>query len=263
MPGDADGDGEEGGRLVNMVMKEINTIRGGEKAKSEDAEDVVSPYAGLEKSSVLQEAVNTFNNPQVVKLEPNKCCLLLTKLLYLLAQGEKFAENDMSNVFFAVTKLFQSQNTGLRRMTYLFIKEVAESTEPGSVIIVIQTLTKDISSNVDLYRANAIRVLCKIIEASFLGQIDRYIKEAVVDRNPLVAASALICGNQMAQEKEKMDVIKRWSSEVQEMVNNKAEMVQFQALALLYQIKSHDRLAVGRIIAQYQKASLKIGRAHV
>jgi hypothetical protein len=32
------------------------------------------------------------------------------------------------------------------------------------VIIVTQSLTKDMSSDVDLYRANAIRVLCRIID---------------------------------------------------------------------------------------------------
>jgi coatomer protein complex subunit gamma len=216
----------------------------------------VSPYAGLEKSSVLQEASATFNNPDVVKREPAKCCLLITKLLYLLAQGEAFVGRDAENVFFAVTKLFQSTNTALRRMTYLFIKEVAESTEPANVIIVIQSLTKDMNSNVDLYRANAIRVLCKIIDASILSQIDRYVKQAVVDRNALVSASALVCGNQMAMEPAKLDVVRRWVNEVQESVNSKSEMVQYQALSLLYQIKCHDRLAVGRILQQYSKQTL-------
>lgn len=244
---------KESNSLVSAVMKEFPSMR---KDKNEDLEDVVSPYAGLEKSSVLQEASAAFNDPQVVKLEASRCCVLITKLLYLLAIGEKFEGRDAESVFFAVTKLFQSTNTALRRMTYLFIKEVAESTEPENVIIVIQSLTKDMNSNVDLYRANAIRVLCKIIDASILGQIDRYIKEAVVDKNPLVSASSLICGNQMAYEPAKLEILKRWSNEVQEAVNSNEEMVQFHALALLYQVKKHDRLAVGRIISQYQKASL-------
>jgi len=243
--------------LVSSVMKEFNTFRNDkDKFKSEDEEAVVSPYAGLEKSAVLQEAGAAFNNPQVVKLEPNKCCLLITKLLYLLAQGEKFEGDDATLVFFAVTKLFQSNNTALRRMTYLFIKEVAESTDPENVIIVIQSLTKDMNSQVDLYRANAIRVLCKIIDASILGQIDRYIKQAVVDRSPLVSSSALICGNQMAEDLEKREVVRRWVNEVQESVNSSSDMVQYQAVALLYTIKSHDRLAIGRLVQQYCKNSL-------
>ncbi|GBG34466.1 Coatomer subunit gamma [Hondaea fermentalgiana] len=239
-------------------MSEVNSFGGKDKdkVKAEDEDAIPSPFVGVEKSQVLQEAGAAFNDPQVVKLSPSKCCLLITKLLFLLSQGETFEGRDAETVFFAVTKLFQSQNTALRRMTYLFIKEVAESTDPENVIIVIQSLTKDMNSDVDLYRANAIRVLCKIIDASILGQIERYIKQALVDRNPLVSASALICGNQMAVDSDKREVVRRWVNEVQESVNSRAEMVQYHALALLYASKSHDRLAIGRIVQQYSKGSL-------
>ena len=39
---------------------------------------------------------------------------------------------------------------------------------------------KDMNSKVDLYRSNAIRVLCSITDAGLLGQIERYLKQAVV-----------------------------------------------------------------------------------
>jgi vesicle coat complex subunit len=45
-------------------------------------------------------------------------------------------------VFFGVTKLFQSNHANLRRMMYLFIKEVAETCNPDDVIIVTSSLTK-------------------------------------------------------------------------------------------------------------------------
>jgi coatomer protein complex subunit gamma len=106
------------------------------------ADYYVSPFAGIEKSSVLQEASSSFNNPDVVKTQPQKCVSIITKLLFLLAQGEKFAGNEASDVFFAVTKLFQSQDLALRRMTYLFLKEVAEATLSEEIIIVTASLTK-------------------------------------------------------------------------------------------------------------------------
>ena len=52
----------------------------------------------------------------------------------------------------------------LRRMVYLFLKEVAESTDAAEVIIVVQSLCKDMNNNVDIYRSNAIRTLAKIID---------------------------------------------------------------------------------------------------
>lgn len=141
-------------------------------------------------------------------------------------------------------------------MTYLFIKEVAETTDTNDIIIVISSLTKDMNCNDDLYRANSIRVLCKIIDAPMLNQIERYIKQAVVDRNALVSTSALVSGNQMASaDPAKKETVRRWVNEVQEAVSSHSEMVQYHALALLYTIKSHDRLAIGRIVTQFTKST--------
>lgn len=112
---------------------------------------------GIEKGAVLQEA-RVFNDPQV---DPRRCSQVITKLLYLLNQGESFTkvssfllcgfafmfmENcicllilsrwslfhmqvEATEVFFSVTKLFQSKDTGLRRMVYLIIKELSPSSD--------------------------------------------------------------------------------------------------------------------------------------
>ena len=53
---------------------------------------------------------------------------------------------------------------------------------------------KDMNSPIDLYRANAIRVLCNITDAGLLGQIERYLKQAVVDKNAVVSSAALVSG---------------------------------------------------------------------
>ena len=47
---------------------------------------------------------------------------VLTKILYLLNQGETFAAKEATDVFFAMTKLFQSNDIILRRLVYLGIK---------------------------------------------------------------------------------------------------------------------------------------------
>lgn len=48
------------------------------------------------------------------------------------------------------------------------------------------------NSKVDLYRSNSIRVLCSIIDSQLLSQIERYLKQAVVDRSPVVASAVLV-----------------------------------------------------------------------
>lgn len=47
-----------------------------------------SPFYGIEKGAVLQEA-RVFNEPHV---DPRKCQQVITKLLYLLTQGESFTK---------------------------------------------------------------------------------------------------------------------------------------------------------------------------
>ena len=53
-------------------------------------------------------------------------------------------------------------------MTYLFIKEVAEKTSAEEVIIVVSTLLKDLNSDNELFRANSLRVLSRILDVLLL-----------------------------------------------------------------------------------------------
>jgi hypothetical protein len=64
------------------------------------------PFQDLEKGIVLQEK-HLFN---ATPINARKCSALITKLLYLLVQGEKFTRQEATDVFFAVTKLFQSKD---------------------------------------------------------------------------------------------------------------------------------------------------------
>lgn len=216
--------------------------------------DRESPYQYLEKAAVLQES-RIFHDATIVTQNPRKCCQMITKLLFLLVKGDSFSSNEVTEVFFGVTKLFQSDDVNLRRMMYLFIKEVAETCNPDDVIIVTSSLTKDMNTGQDLYRANSMRVLSKIIDATMLGAIERYLKQAIVDRNAFVASSALMAGMRLFITCP--EIVRRWINEVQEAVNSSSEMVQYHALSLLYKIKQHDRLAVSKTVQQLSKGSLR------
>ncbi|XP_010548052.1 PREDICTED: coatomer subunit gamma-like [Tarenaya hassleriana] len=219
--------------------------------KDDDHDDELeySPFMGIEKGAVLQEA-RVFNDPQ---LDPRRCSQVITKLLYLLNQGETFTKIEATEVFFAVTKLFQSKDTGLRRMVYLIIKELSPSAD--EVIIVTSSLMKDMNSKIDMYRANAIRVLCRIIDGTLLTQIERYLKQAIVDKNPVVASAALVSGIHLLQTNP--EIVKRWSNEVQEAIQSRAALVQFHALALLHQIRQNDRLAVSKLVVSLTRGSVR------
>uniref|UniRef100_A0A8C9EHR7 Clathrin/coatomer adaptor adaptin-like N-terminal domain-containing protein n=1 Tax=Pavo cristatus TaxID=9049 RepID=A0A8C9EHR7_PAVCR len=68
-----------------------------------------NPFQHLEKSAVLQEA-RVFNETPI---NPRKCAHILTKILYLINQGEHLGVMEATESFFAMTKLFQSNDVSL------------------------------------------------------------------------------------------------------------------------------------------------------
>jgi coatomer protein complex subunit gamma len=256
MAEDRENGGDRGPMGMSSMLKEVQELA--DKFKVEEDEQYVSPYAQLEKATVLQEA-RIFHDPTQVRENPRKCCTVIAQLLHLQNTGQFMSGAEATEVFFGVTKLFMSDDASLRRMVYLFIKEVAETCNPDDVIIVTSCLTKDMTCDVDLYRGNALRVLVRIVDAPMLGAIERYVKQAIVDSSGQVASSALVSASHLfTSSPECAAVVKRWISETTEAASSPNEMVQFHALQLLYQIKSHDRLGVSKLVTQYsQRNSLK------
>ncbi|CAH1784771.1 unnamed protein product [Owenia fusiformis] len=217
--------------------------------KKEEEEAGGNPFFNLEKTSVLQEA-RTFNDTPI---NPRKCCHILTKILYLLNQGEHIGTTEATETFFAMTKLFQSKDTTLRRMCYMVIKEMA--TISDDVIIVTSSLTKDMTGKEDQFRGPAIRALTKITDTTMLQSIERYMKQAIVDKNASVSSAALTSSLHLM--KTSHDVIKRWVNEAQEAVSSSDIMVQYHALGLLYHIRKNDKLAVTKLVSKFTRHSLK------
>ena len=247
----ADQGAVDGPMGMGSMLKEVQDLA--EKFKAEDDENYISPYAHLEKATVLQEA-RIFHEPTAVRENPRKCCTVIAQLLHLQNTGQYLSSTEATEVFFGVTKLFMSDDASLRRMVYLFIKDVAETCNPDDVIIVTSCLTKDMTCDVDLYRGNALRVLVRIVDAAMLGAIERYVKQAIVDSSGQVSSSALVSSLHLfAASSECAAVVKRWISEATEATSSSNEMVQFHALQLLYQIKSHDRLGVSKLVTQYSQ----------
>nr|AAF05719.1 coatomer protein gamma subunit [Drosophila melanogaster] len=221
------------------------------RREKDDEEDAgpSNAYQNLEKTSVLQET-RTFNETPV---NPRKCIHILTKILYLINQGEQLVAREATDCFFAMTKLFQSKDVVLRRMVYLGIKELSSIAE--DVIIVTSSLTKDMTGKEDLYRAAAIRALCSITDNTMLQAVERYMKQCIVDKNAAVSCAALVSSLRLANTAG--DVVKRWANEAQEALNSDNIMVQYHALGLLYHIRKSDRLAVSKLVNKLTRGSLK------
>ncbi|KAK2734920.1 coatomer subunit gamma [Myotisia sp. PD_48] len=230
--------------------------------KDEDANQAMMK---LDRTSVFQEA-RLFNSSPI---SPRKCRTLLTKLAVLLFTGEKFTTNEATTLFFGISKLFQNKDPSLRQMVYLILKELANTAE--DVIMSTSIVMKDTSAGTDvLYRANAIRALCRIIDATTVQGIERLIKTAIVDKTPSISSAAIVSSYHLLPIAK--DVVRRWQSETQEAASSSKQstgllgfstsgqrqslsqtnyMSQYHAIGLLYQMRAHDRMALVKMVQQH------------
>ena len=91
-----------------------------------------------------------------------------------------------------------------------------------------------------------------------LQAIERYMKQAIVDRSPAISSAALVSSLHMAINGGAHDVVKRWVNEAQDAVTSSDNiMVQYHALGLLHHIRKTDRLAVTKLVAKLTRSSMK------
>jgi len=199
----------------------------------------------MQKNSVMREAMRAFNSQP---LNPPQCVTILTSIMFLMHQGEEFTREELRDLFFACTKLFQTNHMYLRRMVYLVTKQIAPCIPPSESLIIINCLNKDMISTSDVFRANATRVMPKVMDGSMVANIERFLKQSVVDRNPLVVTAALVAGAQFL--KTAPEVIKRWTAELQQALESPYPLVQFHALSLIYRTKMADRVGFLKVLAQ-------------
>eukprot|EP00002_Diphylleia_rotans_P031974 TRINITY_DN6672_c0_g2_i1.p1 TRINITY_DN6672_c0_g2~~TRINITY_DN6672_c0_g2_i1.p1 ORF type:complete len:850 (+),score=187.47 TRINITY_DN6672_c0_g2_i1:58-2607(+) len=214
-----------------------------------------SPFVHLDKGVLLQET-RIFHDPNIV---PSKCIDLIAKIMFLLNSGDKFSTKEATDLFFALTKLFQSKDANLRRVIYLVLKELTSTAE--DVIIMVASLTKDMTGTNESFRANSIRVLIKITDAPMLAQLERHFKQAIVDKQPYVSSIALVSAAHLMNGPTG-DVVKRWTNEVNEACSSKTNMGQYHAIGLLSQIKHNDRLAISKLVVSTTKAGPRSPHAH-
>jgi coatomer protein complex subunit gamma len=196
-------------------------------------------FVRIDKSTTMYDA-RCFHQTQ---LDCPKCIRTLTNLIYLFNQGEHFSEDEGTQLFFAITKLLQSEDAPLRRVVYVSVKEM--KAQP-SIYIVTSSLLKDIHHKHSAFRRNALRTIPLITDPSNLPQIERYIKALIVDPEPGVSSAALLSGLQMFQANE--ELVKKWGTEIGEKISSKDPYVQCHALMLLGDTKRKDPNAYRKVV---------------
>ena len=103
--------------------------------------------------------------------------------------------------------------------------------------------------------------------------IERNLKTAIVDKQPSVSSAALVSSYHLLPIAR--DIVRRWQSETQEAASSQKSsggfmgfggsaqhmaaagtnyMTQYHAIGLLYQMRSHDRMALVKMVQQYSAA---------
>jgi coatomer subunit gamma len=204
-------------------------------------------FVRIDKTATMQEA-KCFNSTNI---DPPKCIKILTNLIYLLNHGERFTEDEGTQLFFAITKLLQSEDASLRRAVYVYVKEMRKH---PSIYIVTSSLLKDIHHRNPNFRRNSLRTIPLIVDASNLTQIERYIKALIVDPDVSVSSAALLSGLQMFQTNE--ELVKKWGTEIIEKLSSKDQYVQFHALMLVGDTKRKDANSYRKILFSLMKQGL-------
>ncbi|CAG9315276.1 unnamed protein product [Blepharisma stoltei] len=197
------------------------------------------PLAQIEKARVLQDS-RCFDASSI---DPKEVIPVMSKILYLINQGEELSQNESTEIFFRASKLYQSQHPHIRKMLYLLLKEL--SPKEGEVFMITSSLSRDVStSDNPYYRASALRVMARILDPSLLIQMERFIKNSIVDNNDTVSSAAMIAGLKLC--KSHPEVVRRWVTEVQEKLSSKNLNIHYHAMLLLFEMKKNDPLALSK-----------------
>ena len=113
------------------------------------------------------------------------------------------------------------------------------------VFIVVSSLTKDMNSIEYSFKANSMKVLAKIIDPENLPSIERYLKQAIMDKSLYVQKGALMSGVILFQKAP--DNIKKWTNEVQEKLTSNDPEILYLSLVLMSFIKSGDLFSASRV----------------
>ncbi|KAL7668812.1 hypothetical protein ACOME3_009496 [Neoechinorhynchus agilis] len=202
--------------------------------------------------SVLHE-VKAFHSAANISI--GKSVRTLTHLLIILNRHEQFQNeestlftvSEANDTFFAITKLFQKKNAFLRSLVYLCIKELLILSPSIDAIIVTSSLIRDMTGE-DKFRAPAMRTLWRIADASMIGSVERYMKQAIVHKSSKISSSALVCALWMSEKSSALFEAVRRIVHLRQHQEKSHSLVQYHALAILWKVRQSDKLALTKLV---------------
>lgn len=225
-----------------------------------------------DKMAVFQECLQqTSASP----INAKKSRQLLAKLLRLIYNGEVFPPLESTALFFAISKLFQHKDASLRQLVYLTIKELSKTSD--DIMMLTASIMKDIQGKDAIYKPNAIRTLSKVLDSATVSSSERLIKNAIVDKNPIISSAALITSYNLLPIAK--DVVKSYANAASDTISSNKQfpsdqfqlheyygsstqnlpstsyMYQYHALGLLHPLKNQDKIGLMKFISNLASSS--------
>lgn len=189
-------------------------------------------FTSLTKQDLILES-SCFNDKLI---NPKRCAQVLTKLIYLFDKGESFSDDELSTLFFAITKLFQSEDPTLKHILYVALKYMRHT---SVFCMVTNCINKDVISPNENIRAIALRLLPLIVESQNPMQLERTLKNCLVNKNPLIVEGALHACCEIINVMN--DVVRKCTDEIaQLLLNSKDHNIQFKSFILVQTLKAND-----------------------
>ncbi len=113
------------------------------------------------------------------------------------------------------------------------------------------------TSDNDIYKANALRVLSRIVDQSNMQSIDRLLKNALVDKSTHVKTSALVSSIHLLKRNPEM--IRKHVGEIQQILLSGNSDLQYHALLLLHELKKVDPMAILKVLSQLTTSQATLG----
>eukprot|EP00758_Cryptobia_borreli_P004270 Tbor_TRINITY_DN4277_c0_g1::TRINITY_DN4277_c0_g1_i1::g.24053::m.24053/K17267/COPG; coatomer subunit gamma len=233
--------------MSNQVIGPIPRSHRHEDYEDEEYEPL--PFEGIEKSAVLQQC----REFSAIHVNVKNCMISMVKVLYLLNNGITLTQHEATEVFFAATKLFQNEDPKLRRLLFLLMKELSGIAD--QVFMACQSVANNMNSSNDTHRCHAIRTLRKLTDATMMSTMDRFLKQAIVDRNNNVVSAAIVTGIHLSHLQP--ELTKRWLTEVKEALSSRGSKVQYHALALLHRLNKGERIHVLKMVQMAQNGPIR------
>ncbi|KAM3147112.1 hypothetical protein pb186bvf_000828 [Paramecium bursaria] len=206
------------------------------------------PMYNVDKYFIMNET-QTFNH---AKFSNDNSRKILVKLIYLVNQGIQFSECEVEQLFFRITKLFQSNSSSLRVMVYKSLKMIMPQKH---VHVLIQSLIKDLISDNKKIKLEALKFIPFIQNEQYFQQIERFAHNALIDTNQYISNTALIVGIHIINKYS--NVIGKWLFDVVQRLDEPKENIAYHALILFHEIKKQNFTQFIQIIIQLMNQPLQ------